>query len=394
MPKDNIYEYFKKIQHKRARILSLIVTKNCNLKCTYCYEKHDLRDKEFMDISVAKEAIIKYMTADDNYDLVQIEFFGGEPLIGFNFIREIVDWFHTHEWGKKHIFFIGTNGTILTSEIKNWLLENKSCINVAVSIDGKKEAHDISRDKSYDMVLRNIPFFIENWPHQPAKMTVCAETIPYVADGVIELEEMGINFTANIGFEDFWGDRKEKKRLLAIYEEQLSRLVDFYAKRTDLYPIKPMLGPIPDSLGIPKLEYHKDDNSDVRFCGAGHEMVVVDIDGKTYPCHRFLPWVSGRSVTKTPLNCQKAWKPVECAQCKLIDSCPTCAGYNLEVNGDTGIRTTFHCEAYKAEVLSSATLEAMRLRNRLSEIHELPQQEKRKIKTRLEAILELIENGI
>ena len=394
MPKDNIDDFFKTSQNKKTRILTLIVTKDCNLKCVYCYEKHNLRDKEFMDVSIAKDALIRYMNADDDYDLVQIEFFGGEPFLGFHFISEIVDWFHTQKWEKKHIFLIGTNGTILTDDMKKWLLENKSCLNIGLSLDGKKEAHDISRDKSYDKVLRNLPFFTENWPHQPVKMTICAETIPYVADSIIELEEMEINFTANIGFEDFWGDEENKNRLLEIYEEQLSRLVDFYSKRTNLYPVKPILGPIPDSLGLPKIEDNKEDKSTIRFCGAGHEMVVIDTDGKNYPCHRFLPWVSGRRLGSAPVNCQTAWSPEKCKQCKLILSCPTCAGYNLEVNGDTGIRTTFHCEAYKTEVLSSAKLEAVRLRKRLSEVNKLPQQEKRKIRIRLEAILDLIENGV
>jgi len=394
MPKLNINESIKSISEKKIRSLSLIVTKKCNLSCTYCYEKDKLRDNTFMDVSLVKEIIKKYMTADDDYDSIQIDFFGGEPLLGFPLIREVVDWFHSQKWKKKHKFLIGTNGTILDSQMKEWLLKYKSCLNIAVSIDGTKKAHDLARDNSYDQVKKNLPFFTENWPHQPAKMTICEKTIPFVAEGVIELEEMGINFSANIGFEDMWGDDQEKEMLLDIYERQLSRLVEYYKERDDLNPVIPIFNPIPLALGLPKLESQKDDTLPLRYCGAGHEMVVIDVDGKPYPCHRFLPWITGKPAPKENANCQIAWKPDECAQCKLITSCPTCAGYNWEVNDDTGIRTKFHCEAYKLEVLASAQLEAIKLRKQLYELDQLSEDEKRKIKLRIEAIFELLDNGI
>lgn len=393
--RDMIYAPIIDGEREEVRTISLVVTKGCNLRCSYCYEKHDQRDQVIMDLSLAKDTITRYMEADDGYNLVSIEFFGGEPMLAFNFIREVVEWSYTQKWRKDHNFLIGTNGTILTDEMKNWLYKNRRNVHISFSCDGSRIAHNLSRDNSYDRVRQNIPFFIENWPQQAAKMTISAETIPYVAEGVIELEELGLFFTANIGFEDMWGDEKEKIRLLGIYEEQLMQLVDYYSKRPHLYPVTQIMSAVPDYLGLPdygKSEWEKKEVK--RFCGAGHEMTIVDIDGKTYACHRFLPWVTGRSSPGNAVNCQSAWKPDKCAQCKLILSCPTCAGFNWEINNDTGIRSTFHCEAYKIEVLASCRLEANRLSGRLSELDKMSQKEKKLVKKRLEAIWDLIEDGV
>ena len=106
MPKINIKEKsYKAVQ--KGRFISLVVTSNCNLCCKYCYEKHELRDKKIMDPSLAKEIISNYMQ-EEGTDFVEIDFFGGEPLLEFDFIREVVDWFHTRKWNKKHRFLIGT----------------------------------------------------------------------------------------------------------------------------------------------------------------------------------------------------------------------------------------------------------------------------------------------
>jgi len=392
MPKIDLTEKSSQVKEKKTRTVSLIATSRCNLACRYCYEKHSLTDKKTMELSLAKEVISKYMN-EEGYDLVEIDFFGGEPFLAFKFIRDVVDWFHTRTWNKQHRFLIGTNGTILDDEIKEWLYRYRNCINVGLSLDGTKTAHDLCRSGSYDLVSKNLPFFINYSPRQPAKMTISAETIPFAADGIIELENKGILFTANLGFEDQWGDETTKKKLLEIYEEQLSRLVDFYSQRPHLYPVNPLLRAIPDYIGIP--DYHENEKREIkRFCGAGHEMVVVDTDGKTYACHRFIPWITGKPAPKDGANCQTAWKPEKCSGCQLIHSCPTCAGFNWEIHGDTAIRTTFHCDAYKLEVIASSHIEWNRLKEKLKNIDNLSNDERKNIKMRLDALWVLVENGI
>ena len=186
MPKIDIFEPKKE---NERRTIVLIVTNQCNLKCKYCYEQHRVKKNDTMDFDTAKKIITKYMNKDDEFDLIEIQFFGGEPLLAFPLIKKIVDWFHTKTWKKKHVFFIPTNGTILTDEMKKWLECNRNDVKLGFSLDGNKTAHNLGRDNSYDRVMKNLPFFKENWPEQILKMTIYEETIPYIADSVIELEE-------------------------------------------------------------------------------------------------------------------------------------------------------------------------------------------------------------
>lgn len=391
MPKST---FFSKKKEEKKFIVTLTICRKCNLRCRYCYEPHEHFDGRTMDFKVAQEIITRYMEAENEYDNVEFQLFGGEPMLAFPLIKQIVEWFHSRSWNKGHIFFITTNGTILTEEMKKWLLQNRQCVVAGFSIDGNRLAHNLGRDNSYDLLRRNIPFFRETWPTQPAKMTIYAETIPYIADSIIELEEMGLYFTANIVFEDIWGEPERKKALLDIYREQLLRLVDYYVDHPHLEPVGPLLRRELEFTNHYKpLKYL--DSYCVRYCGAGHEMVMVDVDGSIYPCHRFAPWIAKRPAPGLPPNRQKKWMPEKCTECKYVSLCPTCAGFNWESNGDTGIRTTYHCEAFKLELLASARLQAIRLGQRpLSDLTKLSNEEAVKVKRRIDTILELAEKGI
>jgi len=335
------------------------------------------------------------MERDDGNEKISIEFFGGEPLLAFPLIKEIVEWFYSRTWEKKAFLGIQTNGTLLTKEMKEWLAKYSKIMTVGFSIDGCKEAHDLNRNNSYDLVYPNIPFFRKYWPHQPAKITINDKTIHYIAKSVIHLENLKLNFNGGLVLEDIWGYGERKKKLLEIYEEQLALLLNFYEKRPQLYPPSPLFAQLPEYLGRPVSEIEQLKKESVRFCGAGHEMVTIDVDGTRYPCHRFLPLCTGRSLPDSPVNRQTGWKPGKCSGCKLIASCPTCAGFNYQVNGDTAIRTTYHCEAFKLGVMASCKLEALRL-NQLSESEfaNFSEEEKNNRRRRLDAVIDIIENGI
>lgn len=388
------FKKYNKEEQKRLS-LTLVTTYDCNLNCSYCYEKKSVRDKKQMDLNDAQDTITYYMERDDEYEKVSIEFFGGEPLLAFQLIKEIIEWFYSRSWGEKVFFGIQTNGTLLTDEMKKWLIKYSKKVTVGFSIDGCKEAHDLNRNASYDLIRPNIPFLKKHWPYQPAKITINDKTIPYIARSVIHLENMELNFNGGLVLEDIWGDAEKKKRLLDIYEEQLALLVDFYEKNPHLDPPAPLFANLPEYLGRPSSEIDQLKKESIRFCGSGHEMVTIDVDGTRYPCHRFLPICTGKCLPDKPINMQTEWEPVKCSRCKLAASCPTCVGYNYQVNGDTGIRTTYHCEAFKLSVLASCKLEALRL-NRLkeSEFAKLSEEEKSHRRRRLDAVINIIESGI
>ncbi len=386
--KTNLIE---KIQEKRLA-LSLILTRQCNLRCQYCYEHHSNRNEDVMNFDVAKDSILRYMNADDGFKEVEIEFFGGEPLLCFSMIKELVEWFRSQKWRKKHIFFIGTNGTIMNNEIKQWFLQNKQSVCAGFSIDGVEQAHNLCRDNSYNRVIENVPFFKENWPFQPAKMTITSDTIPYIAESVIHLENLDILFSANFVYEDVWGSPDKKKKLLEKFDEQLAILVDYYLEHPELEPVTPLLPALPEYLGNPN---HIHTEKEARFCGAGRDMVTIDVDGTILPCHRFSPWVTNRPLPSMDVNRHSEWKNDKCISCKLLRSCPTCIGFNWEINGDPSMRTDFHCETYKLGVIASARIEAARILQKTEEeLSSMTPKEQLNFKRRVETLFSLIEDGV
>ncbi len=388
---------FKEYAHEELKrlTLTLFVTRKCNLRCSYCYEQASGRDDSQMDFSTARDVITHYMERDDGHENVSIEFFGGEPLLVFPLVKEIVEWFYSRSWKKRAYFGLQTNATLLTPEIKDWLAKYAKKVIVGFSIDGCKEAHDLNRNNSYDLIFASLPFLKKHWPYQPAKFTINDKTIPYLAQSVMHLENLNLNFNGGLVLEDIWGDDERKKELLEIYEDQLAILVDFYALRPGLYPPAPLFAELPEYLGRsnPGIEQLK--NESCRFCGAGYEMVTIDVDGTPFPCHRFLPICTGRPLPDGPVNRQAHWEPEKCARCKLSPSCPTCIGFNYQVNGAAAKRTTHHCEAFKLGIMASCKLEALRLTQmKDAEVDALSADEKNNRCRRLDAIIQIVENGL
>jgi sulfatase maturation enzyme AslB (radical SAM superfamily) len=282
MPKFNIFSSSESRDLSKTKAVTLTVTEDCNLRCRYCYEPTKSRDR-YMSLDLAKKIVSEQLDADNDLEWIEFDFFGGEPMLAFDLIRDLVDWVHSRQWKKRHLFFIGTNGTILTEEMKDWLTKYKQCVWASISLDGNKIAHDLNRSNSYDSVRRNLRFFVDTWPLQPVKMTISAETIPYVADSVIELEEMEVPFSVNLVFEDIWGPPEQKSKLLKIYAEQLDRLVEYYVAHPDLYPAR-IVDMKPEYTAPEWFSGQDGEDACVRYCGASTWMealhlVIVSLPG-------------------------------------------------------------------------------------------------------------------
>lgn len=387
-------------EEKPYRTLTLVVTRNCNLSCKYCYEKKYLRDKRIMGFEVAKNKIGKYLK-EKEYDELFVDFFGGEPFLAFSLIKKTVEWFRKEYYKKtkKRVSFgIQTNATLLTDEIKKWIIDNKDLVSVGYSLDGIKEAHDLNRCNSFDDVYSNIEFFKEHFPEQPPKMTINDLTIPYLSKSVIFLESLRINFNGGIITDNIWGSNDKKKRLLEKLKKELDILIEFYLENDELKPPLPLFPKFPEVLNTDDrnrkgLNVYYEDSEITRFCGAGHGMVGVDVDGEEYPCFRFLPFITGKQLDKNKeYNKQKNWKNERCNNCILVSSCPTCVGYNWEENGDTAIRTEYHCEAYRLSMFARLKYEAKKIES--IKVEDLNEEEKVEIANKVKIIRELSESSI
>lgn len=155
----------------------LQVTQNCNLRCQYCVYSgsyiNRVHNNKRMSVEVAKQAIDFLAKHSGNSKEISIGFYGGEPLLEFSLIREVVEYAEKLFIGKKVLFNMTTNATLLNMETAKYLY-NKN-FNVTISLDGPKAAHDSNRifansnKGTFDTVMQNlelirkeIPDFIKN----------------------------------------------------------------------------------------------------------------------------------------------------------------------------------------------------------------------------------------
>jgi sulfatase maturation enzyme AslB (radical SAM superfamily) len=290
------------------------------------------------------------MYAPDPCKLTSVSFFGGEPLLRFKVIREVVDWFFGVSWPssvKGFIFRITTNGTLLNEEMKQWLAANRQHVILGLSMDGTKDAQDRNRSSSYDKVIQHIDFIRENWPTQRVKMTISPYTIDQTYAGIMNIHSFGLSVEPDVVFEDIWGDEESEKRAVRSWAEQLDRLVDYYFEHPDLYRPKLVtreLYRLFQGSGNPKR----------TFCGAGRYTNTYSADGTKFPCFRF-----ASVCAPEPLHDVLATPDVEnekCAKCAFERICTSCEGLNYATTGSSFYRTSYHCRFFMVSLLASAKL--------------------------------------
>ena len=132
-------------ENMQLAALTLMICQECNMKCAYCYgDGEEYNNKGKMSLETALRAI-DYLIENSLDTKLAIAFLGGEPLLNFGLIKEIVKYcsIKEAETGRTFSYTITTNGTLMTPEIENFLISNH--IKTQISIDGTKEDHDQMR---------------------------------------------------------------------------------------------------------------------------------------------------------------------------------------------------------------------------------------------------------
>lgn len=329
--------------------IMLMVTEQCNLRCTYCYETH-ISGHE-LSVESMKRILDNHLTIDDGTDSAQIEFFGGEAFLGFEKIREVCEYVWSKDWPKKYIFFSSTNGTLVHGEIQQWLLKNKDRYVCGLSLDGIPEIHNLNRSNSYNLI--DIDFFAKTWPDQQVKMTISENSLNFLSDNVIHAHEKGFEVACNLAYGDCWKENESK--YLAIYERELSKLIDYYMEHPDIKPCS-MLEDKLINIGNSKLT-----DTCGRWCGAGINMHVFDWRGYDYPCQMFLPISQdGAELINTPLEFMEKIPNekinIECRECILKEACATCYGFNYKKNHNIYYKNIDMCNYNKLMFAAQSVL--------------------------------------
>ena len=330
----------------KQKVIMLLITYKCNLRCSYCYEPKVSNFK--MSIEKAKHIIQEQIDGlDEKYETVEIQFMGGEPLLEFPLIKECAEWLWiTPITDKKIILFAPTNGTLLTAEMKAWFEKNKDRFNLGLSFDGDMAMQNANRSSSFNNV--DLDFFVKTWPDQSVKMTISPDTISNMAEGVMFLHRKGFKYiSADLAMGNSIEWTKEK---LVIYKTELKKLVEFYLANPQLIPFS-MLRVDVNSIMHINAATHK-------TCSCGEDMVCVDWTGKAYACHLFSP------VTISMEKAAKAAKTIDfkdhlcfnngkCAKCILNTVCTHCYGMNYVCSDDINTPSPFHCRAFKLQFVAN-----------------------------------------
>lgn len=340
------------VRSGRRRICMLMITHSCNLNCSYCYETH--KCDSHMTVEQAKSIIAaeaEMILNSPDYDELQIDFMGGEPLVNFDLIREIVEWLEADSIGVPWICFATTNATLLNDERKQWFREHSTSISLGASYDGTGNMQ--SRNRGTDRYDIDLDFFHELWPEQGFQMTISRETLPNLAAGVLYVQRKGYDLNAALAQGLDW--TKEDARL---YREQLCILKEAYLKDTSLTPLNRLTRFI-SVHDAPKSEYRQ-----IHGCGSGHNMVTYDINGQRFGCHMFSTIVLGNKAIGTD---EIDWDDPElmvdpyCETCVLRQFCPTCPGFNYKYRGALNVRDKRWCPMVLAEAMTACEFQVERI---------------------------------
>lgn len=165
-------EFLGHYYKSKLNYLILQVTQNCNLRCEYCsysgkYNTRSHSNKR-MDFSIAKKGIDYLVKHSMDNPKIILGFYGGEPLLEFELIKDCVEYIKKIAKGKEVGFSITTNGTLLTDKVIDFLVENQFIL--TISMDGPKEIHDKSRlfvnskKGSYDILMYNLNKILKLYP--------------------------------------------------------------------------------------------------------------------------------------------------------------------------------------------------------------------------------------
>lgn len=273
------------------KAMCLHIAHDCNLACKYCFagEGEYCGDRSLMSFEVGKQAFDFLIANSGTRKNLEVDFFGGEPLMNFEVVKQLVAYAREQEkiHNKNFRFTLTTNGVLLDEEVMDFA--NKEMYNVVLSLDGRKETNDrmrVSRNGkgSYDLI---VPKFKEMVKRRGDKEYYIRGTYThYNTDFTKDILHM-----ADLGFTKLAMEPvvASPDAPYALKEEDLPVLFDQYEKLA-----AEMVRREKNGKGFTFFHYMIDLEGGpciakrIAGCGVGTEYVAVTPWGDLYPCHQFV----------------------------------------------------------------------------------------------------------
>ena len=277
---------------KVVKALCLHVSHDCNLKCKYCFASQgDFGgEKEMMSFEVGKKAIDYLISNSGNRRNLEIDFFGGEPLMNFDVVKQLVAYGRKveKENNKNIRFTITTNGILLDDDKIDYI--NEHMHNVVLSLDGRKEVNDNMRPTvndrgSYDVIMPKFKKLVEKRSKDKyyyIRGTFTRDNLDFSQD-VLHFADEGFKLTS---VEPVVGDESNP---YALREEDMEVVFAEYEKLAKQYAKRKI-----DGDDFTFFHFVIDLNQGpcvikrITGCGAGNEYLAVTPNGDIYPCHQFV----------------------------------------------------------------------------------------------------------
>ena len=273
------------------KALCLHIAHTCNLNCSYCFASQGKYhgERALMSFEVGKRALDFLIENSGTRRNLEVDFFGGEPLMNFDVVKKLVEYARSieKEKGKNFRFTLTTNGVLVDDDVIDFA--NKEMSNVVLSLDGRKEVHDRYRVDyqgrgSYDTIVPKFQKFVKA---RGGKNYYMRGTFTHANPDFLE----DIKTMLNLGFTELsmepvvaaQGDEaaltEEDKPVVMKQYEELAELMlkrDKEGKSFTFYHY------MIDLAGGPCI-YKR-----ISGCGSGTEYMAVTPWGDLYPCHQFV----------------------------------------------------------------------------------------------------------
>ncbi|WP_055668015.1 thioether cross-link-forming SCIFF peptide maturase [Desnuesiella massiliensis] len=355
------------------KALCLNIIHDCNLKCKYCFaEEGEYKGKrKMMSVEVGKKAIDFVIKKSGPRRNIEVDLFGGEPIMAFENIKEIVDYAREQEklFNKNIRFTMTTNATLLNDEIMEYIDKNMG--NIVLSIDGRKDVNDSVRIRydgsgTYDSIMPKIKKMVDK--RDKSKQ--------YYVRGTFTRNNMDF-------FEDVMALANENFDEISVEPVVLPEDHELSLREEDL----PTIFLQYDKLYSEMLKRHKEGeefkfyhfNIDLQGgpcvykrisgCGAGHEYVAITPDGEIYPCHQFVgnkDFLLGNIYDETvdeklskEFRSAHIYNKPLCKECWARFYCSGgCQANNFNFNGDIHIPYEIGCKMQKKRIECAIALKS------------------------------------
>ena len=358
------------IKNAPVKALCLHVSHDCNLRCKYCFASTgDFgTGRMTMDPETACRAIDFVIARSGSRRNIEVDFFGGEPLMAMDTVKATVEYARSLEekTGKSFRFTITTNGVLLTDENIDYI--NREMSNCVLSLDGRPEVNDAMRitpngKGSYDIIMPKFKKLVEGRGDKDYYLrgTFTRNNLDFASD-VMHIAAQGFE---SVSVEPAVGEPDDP---YAIREEDLPAVKEEYERLAR------------ELLAHPEVNFFHF-NVDLtqgpcvikrmRGCGAGCEYVAVTPEGDIYPCHQFVgkPEYKMGNVHDNSFNMDLAnqfaglniYTREDCRNCWAKFYCSGgCSAANLKTNQDLSKPAHMGCEMQRKRLECAIAMKAIR----------------------------------